>query len=212
MELMQAVPWKRTVVLMKKAQTSICGPLVPRPGAYGLKEGAGAESGEREENRDDEVEAVEPHELGEFREVLDLGVVGREIAAGRDPADMGPEEAVDVGRMGVLRIVGVEVMVAMMVGPPERAALDGRRGPQREEELADAGRAVGLVGEVAVVDAGDGKHADEVECDGGPDGDGAPADPDHGEARRWRTTKGMTRTRSTLSGSLRIFCAVGTII
>ena len=32
-ELMQAVPWNRKVVLMKKPQTSSCGPLVPRPGA-----------------------------------------------------------------------------------------------------------------------------------------------------------------------------------
>ena len=31
---MQAVPWNRTVVLMKNPQTSICPPVTPKDGAW----------------------------------------------------------------------------------------------------------------------------------------------------------------------------------
>ena len=76
----------------------------------------------------------------------------------------------------------VQVVVAVMVGPPEWAALDGGAGPDGEEELAETGRAVGLVGEVAVEDPRDREHADHVEGDRGPHGEPTPADPDDAEA------------------------------
>ena len=88
-------------------------------GGVGFEGDTRQEDGGREENRHDEVEAVEPDELGEFREVLDLGVIGREITAAGDPADVGPNETMDVGRVCVLGVVRVLVVVAVMVGPPE---------------------------------------------------------------------------------------------
>lgn len=82
-------------------------------------------------------------------------------------------------RMGVFRFIRVLVMMTMMVSPPKRPALHGRGAPQREEELADAGRAIGLVRKVAVIDSSDGKHPEKVEHDSGPDGHGTGADPNH---------------------------------
>ena len=38
----------------------------------------------------DDIKAVQPDEFGEFGEVPDLGVIGREIAPARDPADVRP--------------------------------------------------------------------------------------------------------------------------
>ena len=153
-------------------------------GGIELEQPAGAEEREGEGDGDDEVEAVEPNELGELREVLDLGVICGEIAAAGNPADLRPPETVDVGRVGVVGLVGVEMVMTVVVGPPERAALHGGASAEGEDKLAKPGRAIGFVGEVAVVDAGDKKHPDEVERHGGPDRDWADADPERGQAAR----------------------------
>ncbi len=71
--------------------------------------------------------------------------------------------------------------MAMMVGPPERAALHRGASEDREEELAHARGAVSFVGEIAVMDTRHRKHTDEVERDGGPDGERTCADPNHAE-------------------------------
>jgi hypothetical protein len=80
--------------------------------------------------------------------------------------------------MDILLLVGVTVVVPVMGGPPERAAL-GRRIPQHsEEELPEAACLVGPVGEVSVVKARDGEHTNHIEaggyCHSGP----TPADPE----------------------------------
>ena len=82
----------------------------------------------------------------------------------------------------VLGVVGVLVVVAVVIGPPEGAALDGGACPEREEELARAGCAVGFVREIAVVNAGDCKHTHEVEEHGGPGGEGAHTHEEDAEA------------------------------
>ena len=64
----------------------------------------------------------------------------------------------------------------------QRPALHRRRTPQREEKLASARRAVGLVGKVAVIDARDRKHPNEVEKHARPDAKPTPADPDRAQA------------------------------
>src|SRR3954469_21418573 len=71
----------------------------------------------------------------------------------------------------------------MMIGPPQRTALDGGAGEDGEEELAEARGAIALVRKIAVMDARNGKHADEIKRDRGPDGHRAPADPDYTETR-----------------------------
>ena len=47
----------------------------------GFEQRAGAISGEGKQDRHREIKAVEPDQLGEFREVLDFGVIGRKIPA-----------------------------------------------------------------------------------------------------------------------------------
>src|SRR6185369_2763694 len=123
-----------------------------------LEQHASHEGRDREENRHDEVEAVQENELGIFREIANLGVVGREIAAAGDPADVRPKETVHVWGVGVFRLIAVLVMVAVVVGPPERTALDGGAGEDREHELAETRGAIRFVREIPMMDAGDGKH------------------------------------------------------
>jgi len=164
--------------------------------AVGLKRrrGVGEEVAEREEaDREqygnDDIKTTEPDNLGIFGEVLDLGIIGGEIAFARDPADVRPEKTVDAGRVGVDGLVGVLVMVAMVGGPPKRAALDSGSRPEGEEELAEAGSAVGFVGKIAVQNSGDGEHADDVEGERHPDDEPAPADPDHAQATEMEDDK-----------------------
>jgi hypothetical protein len=90
MASMQAVPWKRTVVLMKKAETSICGPVVPSEGAKVSssapipKRETAKRAGTTRSNR------FRPRSFGEARQVADLCVVGREVPATGDPTDVRP--------------------------------------------------------------------------------------------------------------------------
>ena len=44
---------------------------------------------------DEDVETIQEHELGVFREVGDLAVVGGEVLLRSDPADVRPPTAVD---------------------------------------------------------------------------------------------------------------------
>src|SRR3954464_8874486 len=99
--------------------------------------------------RHDEVEAIQENQLRVFREVLDLRVVGREVALAGNPADVRPPETVDMRRMRVGVFIGVLVMMPMMVGPPKRSALHGRAGKHRQEKLADARSLVSFVRKIA---------------------------------------------------------------
>ena len=93
-----------------------------------------AKAGEQRNERDgnDGVEAVEEDKFGKFREVADLGIIGGEIARAGDPADVRPPETASAGRMDVGFFVGMLVMMAMLIGPPERAPLDGGCADQGE--------------------------------------------------------------------------------
>ena len=78
----------------------------------------------------------------------------------------------------------IDLLTGLLVrdGYTVHAALDGGAGEDGEQELAEPRRAIALVREITVVHAGHGKHADKIKRDRRPDGDGAPADPDDGEA------------------------------
>ncbi len=160
-----------------------------QPRGVELEELAAAEDGEGEGEGDDRVEAVEEDELRILGQVAHRRVVGREIAAAGDPADVGPPEAVDMRRVGVLGLVGMLVMMPVMIGPPEGAALHRGGAEEGEEELADPRGAVGLVREVPVVDAGDREHADEVQGDGRPDREGTGSGPDCAQAAQVQDDK-----------------------
>ena len=78
---------------------------------------------------------------------------------------MGVDEAVAGGRVDVLLGVGVQMVPAVLGGPPEHAALGRALGEAGEHELAGAAGLEGAVREVAVVAGADAEHAQQVERD-----------------------------------------------
>ena len=72
-----------------------------------------------EMERPDQIEAVEKDELRILHKIPDQPVVRGKVPAAGQPADVRPEEAMHVGRMSVFRFIGMLVVVAVMVGPPE---------------------------------------------------------------------------------------------
>jgi hypothetical protein len=78
--------------------------------------------------------------------------------------------------------VGEAMVVAVMGGPPERAALDGGVSEHRKDELPEAVGLKGLVGKIAVVETSDRKHAHQIEQGRHRNSDPAPAHPDHPQA------------------------------
>ena len=73
-------------------------------------------------------------------------------------------------------------MMAMGGGPPEGASLHGGISEEGENELRGARSFETAMGKVAMIESGDGEHADEVEHDGGNHGERAPADHEDKEA------------------------------
>ena len=148
-----------------------------------LQRHAEEEHADGEQHRHDDVEAVEPAQLGEVHEIAHALQVRRETFLRQEPAHVGAHEAVLDGRVRVLRLVRILVVIAMMRGPPDGPALHGRGAEHAEQELPDARGLERLVREVAVVEAGDREHADEIQRDAHDHRDRAHAD------RRTRTDR-----------------------
>jgi hypothetical protein len=151
-----------------------------------LQEHSESEGAEGEQQGNHQIKTVQPDQLRELRQVFDFGVIRREIAAGGDPADVGPQEAVGVRRMSIFRLVRVQVVVAVMISPPERTPLHGGTCPNRHHELEEPRGAVGFVRKVPVMDACDGKHPQEVQGDRKKNREGAgsrPYDPETTEVQ-----------------------------
>ena len=74
----------------------------------------------------------------------------------------------------------MDVMMAMVSGPPKRTALDGRRAQDGEGQLRATAGLEGLVREVTMIEAGDREHAHEVQRNGNPYGRRAPSHPEDG--------------------------------
>ncbi len=109
------------------------------------------------------MEAVEPHQLRVAREVLDGLVLRRPVLVAENPARVAPPEALLHGRVDVLLLVRVAVVVAVVRRPPQHALLRGGGAHEGQDELEDAVRLVGPVGEVAVEARGNPPHAQQVE-------------------------------------------------
>ena len=165
-------------------------------GAVGLEHGrrvfqiaAESEKAGGKKCGDHNVKAVQPDEFGVFGQILDLGVVGGEVAPAGDPANVRPQKTVDVGRMRILWFVGVLVVMPVMVRPPQRSALNRGAGPECEEKLAEAGGVVGFMGKVPVKNARNRKHPHHIQGRRRPNGEPAPADPDHTETAEMQHDK-----------------------
>ncbi|MNV49884.1 hypothetical protein D3C71_1418570 [compost metagenome] len=78
--------------------------------------------------------------------------------------------------------IGMTMVIAMMRGPPQRAALHAGGADQREDELHGARRLEGAVGEVAVVEGRDRKHAHRVQRGRHADRNPGHTHPDHRHA------------------------------
>ena len=79
---------------------------------------------------------------------------------------MAPQEAVHARGVRVALGVGVLVVVAVVGRPPQRTALHAGGADAGEDELHGTRGTEGAVREVAVVEAGDGEHAQHVESRG----------------------------------------------
>ena len=86
------------------------------------------------------------------------------------------------GRVNIDFFVGMFVVVSMGGGPPERTTLHRAVAEDGKKKLAKARCLEGAMGKVAVVEAGDREHADEVEKDGGDKDSGVDSDPENGKA------------------------------
>jgi len=109
---------------------------------------------------------------------------------------MGHRKPRCTGEWLVLFAIGERVMVPMVCGPPDRAALHGRCTQQGKQELGDARGLEGAMREVAVIEARNGEHAHEVERKGDGYGDAAGAHPEHGQASKMHAHDGSTRAHS----------------
>ena len=133
------------------------------------KQRPGADEPERDAQCDgrDQVVFVEPAEFGKFGEVAYVVEARAVVAVGKNPADVGPPEAEERGRVEVLLQIGIAVMVAMVSGPPENSFLRGGHGHEGDYELEPAAGFEGAVGKIAVIAGGDEEHADFVERESG---------------------------------------------
>src|SRR4029434_6986514 len=98
-------------------------------------------------------------------EIGDLDAVGLAVTAREDPADMAVPEALVSRRMNVALGVGMQVMVAVLGGPPQHALLGGALRQQGENELECAAGRKGAMREVAMIAGPDGEDAPPIEHD-----------------------------------------------
>src|SRR3989304_7592491 len=80
--------------------------------------------------------------------------------------------------MHVVFLIGVQVVDAMMRGPPQGSLWGGRVSQQRENELEPPRRLVGAMGKVAMIETGDREHPQPKRCECYAKRDGTPTNPD----------------------------------
>ena len=113
--------------------------------------------------------SIQPYQFGIAAEIFDkIGSCFIPLLV-EDPALVGVVET-SPGAMGIIWCVGVAMVEAMGAGPPQRTFLYGRRTQEREDELKYASGFVASVGKIAMVPAGDRKHAKEEKAGAEDDG------------------------------------------
>lgn len=109
--------------------------------------------------------AVEEDQLRELPQVIRRFAL-RSLRFGiEDPPDMGVPESLLARGVDVSGTVGVSVVVAVMLCPPDDALLRTRLGTPGQNELENPAGLEGLVAEVPVVARGHREHVDAVERD-----------------------------------------------
>ncbi len=145
---------------------------------------------QRQQKGHQRVEAVEPDQLRVAHPILDVFRAGRKMPGRGQPADVAPPET--VARRGVRILIGVgeAMVVAVMGGPPQGAALDGGVAEHRKDELPETVGLISLVRKIAVVESRDGEHANEIEHQRGRHRDPTPPHPDHPQAHGVQNDEG----------------------
>ena len=81
--------------------------------------------------------------------------------------------------MNILLLIRVAVMMPMMGRPPEWASLHGRIAQSPKNKLPEPVGFESFMRKIAVVEACDGEHADQVKQDRHTDSCPGPADPEN---------------------------------
>ena len=97
---------------------------------------------------------------------------------------MAPPEAMAAGRVNILLLIRKAVMMAMMGRPPEWAPLNRRITHRPEYKLPEPIGFECFMGKIAVVEAGDGEHTNQVKQDRHTDSCPGPADPESPQAHQ----------------------------
>lgn len=121
------------------------------------------------------VEAVKEYEFRIFGQVANLRIIGGEVPAAGDPANVRPPEATNRRRVYIPLLVGMPVMVSMLVTPPQGPALNRHGAEDGKQKLRRARGVKGFMGKIPVIKTGDGKHAQQVQRRGRGHGKPAPA-------------------------------------
>ncbi len=159
-------------------------------GRDGFEQRTGPVQTRRQRHGDEHVEPVEKLELRVTRQVAHQLAARAKSALRHEPAQMTPQKAVLPRRVGIRRGVRVAVMMAVVRCPPQRAALRRSRPQQREQELHQPGGAKRAMGEVAVIEASDGEHAQRIEHERRCHRRAAPAHPEDTRAARVQGNEG----------------------
>src|SRR6202789_3462915 len=89
-----------------------------------LEQNTEQEDADSENRRHYDVETIEEAKFRVLQQILHPRQVRGEMLMRHEPAHVAPKKAMLHGRMHILRLVGVDVVVAMVRSPPNRAALD----------------------------------------------------------------------------------------
>ena len=134
--------------------------------------------------------AMQPHQFGIAREVVDLDHVEGVVPAREDPAHMAVDKAGVARRMDVVLGIGMEVMVAVLGRPPQHALLQRALAHESEDKLEDAAGRIGAMGEVAVIAGADRENAEPIQHHAQNDGLPGHAGPDGGETGKMHQHEG----------------------
>ena len=129
-----------------------------------------------------DIETVQEAQLGVLEQILHPRKIRGEVLVRHEPAHVAPKKAVLHRRVHVIRLIRVDMVVAMMCRPPNRPALHRRGAQQSEYELPDARGLEAAVREIAVIETRDGEHAHHIGCDCYADRHWTNAGPDRGQA------------------------------
>src|ERR1700677_3161648 len=103
-----------------------------------LEQNTEQEDADSENRRHYDVETIEEAKFRVLQQILHPRQVRGEMLMRHEPAHVAPKKAMLHGRMHILRLVGVELIVAMVSSPPNRAALYRGGAQQAEDELTHA--------------------------------------------------------------------------